>query len=320
MRCQKENMAYFPFPQSACNMPNSATPMDAARISAQDTRVAAWGNHFVNGNQVLGDLVTECCSDSARGGQGYTDDDTAADLNALVPGTPGLTAAGATGSSNAGASTTPVAPTSLYGLTPVDIITGTKGWPMTRASGPWPRPKLPGSFRRAIANAYPNYGPMFEASRLVPPCPCFSNAPPVVLPVPTVAAPTEPQPAPAPAAPCPYPGCSTGNVCLDLVTGCVLNSQIDPAQQTACALANYGVFGNKGWWVGRIMQSCPTPPFLGTPLPNPPQADPSMNATMNGVFPGQGLSGLGQDDGTSQLGGFLAVVAMFGIVVWAMKK
>ena len=68
-------------------------------------------------------------------------------------------------------------------------------------------------------------------------------------------------------------------------------------------------------------------PFLGTPLPNPPQSSGSMAATLTAANDAattasrkaRGMSGLGQDDG-SQFGGFLAVVAMFGIVVWAMRK
>jgi hypothetical protein len=34
----------------------------------------------------------------------------------------------------------------------------------------------------------------------------------------------------------------------------------------------------------------------------------------------RGMSGLGQDDSTSQMWGFLAVLAVSGIVVWASRK
>lgn len=311
---------------------------ETARLNAQRTRVQ---NAILGGNQLMGDLVTECCDNPAYGGQGYYEDPTAAlsqSIASLVPGTPASTTAvaplarpsaavpwpfpgvqvnspAAVGDPNAGGY--PVTP---WALTPVDILTGTFGFPLRRDGRPWPTPRLADKYRRERAANYPNYGPMAQAMRLVPPCPCFSSAAPVAIPVPAVAPAAAPAPGPInPASPCPYPGCSTGNVCLDLVTGCVLNSQVDQAQQTACALANYGVLGNKGWWIGRIMHDCATPPYLGTPLPNPPPADPSMMATINGVFPGPGLGGLGQVD-LSGGGGLLAVLAMFGIVYWAIRK
>jgi hypothetical protein len=103
------------------------------------------------------------------------------------------------------------------------------------------------------------------------------------------------------------------------VTGCVLNSQIDTAQQTACALANYGVFGNKGLFLAEILHGCQPPKYLGTPLPNPPPATPDMMAQINAVVAKKGVSGLGQVD-CSNVGGFLAIVGLFGIVVWATRK
>jgi len=312
-------MAYVPFTNDYSSIRTPAyVAAESQRINARRSWV---GNAIDGGNQLMGDLITDCaCTDPSFGGQSYYDPASGAVSGALAP----TAATGANGVSVSGngwnglvSSSDPdtaalIAAASTFPLTPVDILTGTFGFPVRRDGRAWRRPRLPLSEGQRRANAYPNSGPAFDTSRLVPPCPCFSNAAPVPIAVPVVAAP----PAPPPTAPCPYPACSTGNVCLDLVTGCVLNSQIDQAQQTACALANYGVFGNRGTFLGDIIHSCPNPPYLGTPLPNPPQAAPGMMAVMNS----KGLGGLGQTDGSSNVGGFLAILGLFGIVVWATKK
>ena len=330
---RKKIMSYIPFTNDYSSLRTPAyVTAETSRINA---RTAAVHQKVIDGNKVMGDLITECCDDPAYGGQSYFDDTSAA-IASLVPGTPASTtavapmagaSAGSSPFSSGPSSGGPMTPSSIgdpnaggyafipQALTPVDILTGTWGWPQRANGRPWPRPRMADKYRRDRAAAYPNYGPMFEASQLVPPCPCFSSAPPVTIAVPVVNAGYVPPPAPVAAAPCPYPKCSTGNVCLDLVNGCVLDSQVDQAQQTACALANYGVFGNRGTWLGAIIHDCPNPPFLGTPLPNPPQADPSMTALLNS----KGLSGFGQVD-MSGGGGLLAVLAMFGIVVWAIRK
>jgi hypothetical protein len=303
-----------------------------ARQAAKRARINA---QMSNGNLVLGQLVTECCADPAYGGQGYYDDaayssaDTTAAIASLVPGTSASTAAPLP--SVAGSSPNYAPPTSgmpSVPLTPVDILTNTRGWP-TRANGrPWPRPRISNRYAAAAARNYPDYGPTSQVRTLVPDCPCFGSGPPMVIPIPALNPPTNsPNPTP-PSTQCPYPGCSTGNVCLDLVTGCVSNSQVDPAQTLACTKAGYGTFGNSGAWLSAIMLGCGgNLPHLGTPLPNPPQATGAMAAQLTsannaGVAATQklrGMSGLGQDD-SSQLGGLLAIVAAAGILVWASKK
>jgi hypothetical protein len=311
-------MGYTPFTNNyAADTAGQAAAF--ARHAARRARVNAL---MTNGNQVMGALTTDCCSDPAYGGQSYYDPTAA--MTSLIPGTPAAAPiAGAAGTTPAG-----VPISSLRPLTPVDILTGTRGWQQQPNGAPWPRPLLPRSAQRRLANAYPNYGPTVDMLSLVPPCPCFSNAAPIAIAVPPVAAPN-PTPAPAPApGNCPYPGCSTGNVCLDLVTGCVSNSQVDAAQVLACTKAGYGTFGNSGVWISAIMLGCGgNLPFLGTPLPNPPQATGGMMAQLGtsnaaGVAAtrkARGMGGLGQDD-PSNIGGFLAVMGMFGIVVWAMRK
>lgn len=319
-------MGYEPF----TNNYTSPDPQKLAAIYArQASRRAQVNAQMTNGNQVMGALVTDCCSDPAYGGQGYTDS-TSSDIASLVSGTPATTAVipiTGTAASSPSSSGSPFSGP----LTPVDILTGSRGWRQQPNGKPWPRPRLPRSAQRRLANAYPNYGATVDMLSLVPACPCFSAAPPVSIPVPVVSVPP-PNPTPAPQPPpgnCPYPGCSTGNVCLDLVTGCVSNSQVDPAQVLACTKAGYGTFGNSGAWLSAIMLGCGgNLPYLGSPLANPPQASGSMSAQLTaanaaGVAASRtarGMSGLGQDDSGSQFGGFLAVVTMFGIVVWASRK
>jgi hypothetical protein len=313
---KEKRMAYVPFDPSYTPL---RTPQYVAAELARRTAHQSRVNDIVTqGNAVMGGLVADCCSDPAYAGQGFYDDSNGA------YGTPGSTASNPMAVLPAPGS---------YPLTPVDILNGGNGFPVRADGKPWPRPRLPRSERQRRIAAYPNLVPEVDTRSLVPPCPCLSSAPPVPIRVPVVAsgpaasassapraAPTPPSAMPAPAA-CPYPGCSTGNVCLDLVTGCVLNSQIDSGQQLACALANYGVFGNKGFFLGDVIHGCQPPKYLGTPLPNPPQADPSMMATITAAMARRGMSGLGQDSNPlSGIGGLLAVVGMFGIVVWANKK
>jgi hypothetical protein len=272
----------------------------------------------------MGALVTECCSDPAFDGQGFYDD-TSSSIASLFPGTP---AASPVAPLSGGPSTsTGVAPSAPFvPLTPPDILTGTWGWQGRPDGRPWARPRISNRYQKQQINAFPNYGASVTARSLIPACPCFGSGPPVVIPVPPVSA--TPAPAGAPAN-CPYPGCSTGNVCLDLITGCVSNSQVTQAQVEACTQAGYSVFGNSGAWLSAILLGCQgNLPYLGAPMPNPPQATGAMEnilaqANAVGVAASQrarGVGGLGQDDGTSNFGGFLAVMTMFGMVVWAMRK
>lgn len=315
-------MAYIPFTN---DYSSQRTPAYVAAELAKRTAVQSRMNDIiVGGNAVMGGLVADCCSDPAYGGQGFYDDSSGAF------GTPGSTATNPMAVLPIPGSSVPglPSPPGSYPLTPVDILTGSYGWPIRRDGQPWPRPRLPGGYRRKQINAFPNFGPGFEVTSLVPPCPCFSTAPPVAIPVPVIATPPPSAPAPVavplppPTVPCPYPACSTGNVCLDLVTGCVLNSQVDQAQTLACTLANYGVFGNMGTFLGDVIHGCQPPKFLGTPLPNPPAADPSMRAAINAAISKQGMGGFGQVDSNplSGIGGLLAVVAGAGILIWATRK
>lgn len=271
----------------------------------------------------MGNLTTECCSDPAFFGQGFYDDSSAA-LASLVPGTPASSVVPLIGPST----TTGGAPVSQFPLTPVDILTGTHGWEMQPNGRPWPRRRISNRYQQRLAHAFPNYGAGVPMRSLVPPCPCFGSNPPVVIPVPKVISNPSPNPAAGIIPSCGYPGCSTGNVCLDLITGCVSNSQVTQAQVEACTEAGYSTFGNSGAWLSAILLGCQgNLPFLGAPMPNPPTATGSMQnllAAANAAgaaasSKARGMSGLGQDE-SSNVGGFLAVVGVFGMLVWALKK
>lgn len=117
-----------------------------------------------------------------------------------------------------------------------------------------------------------------QAPRIVPVTSEFSYAP---APSPLTANPIVPVP-PIPPAGTPSPAdCETGNICLDIRNGCVLSSQVTPAQLLACAAAGYvgnlnkypAVAGAGGSQGGR---------FLGAPLPNPPQYNIGMGALRRG--------------------------------------
>lgn len=333
--------------------------MPAWMIKTSNALVARVGRQFVNGNNILGGLVADCCSDVSRGGQGYTDDDTclvgAIDPNtgnviagcdsnggiqSLIPGTPVSTAVvSSPAGSTTGSSQTAAAPPPSYALTPVDLITGTKGFQLSRSSAPWPRRPILG--RAPVSRNYPDYGPMASATSMMPRCPCFSQAPPIVVAAPVIVTPapaSAPAPAPAPASPAPAAvNCRTSNVCMDLANACIAVTQVSDAQVQACASAGYGLFGSRDVWRANLslLQQMGPLPYYGDVNLDPPPAAASMQQwgvpgsnIPSGFAPGPyvptpyltaGMSGLGQDD-SSNVGGFLAVVAMFGIVVWAMKK
>ena len=287
----------------------------------------------------MGQLTTECCSDPAYGGQGYYDDpsyssaETSAAIASLIPGTPASTAAVPTSGVSPAAVPTPSSAGSgipSVPLTPNDILSNTRGFPRRADGRPWPRALISNRYAASRASAYPDYGATPTIRSLVPDCPCFGTGPAVVMAVPPILPPPTASPNPTPPAPkCPYPGCSTGNVCLDLITGCVSNSQVTQAQVEACTEAGYSTFGNSGAWLSAILLGCGTNlPYLGAPLPNPPTATGAMENILSmanaagaaASSAARGMSGLGQDDSTSQVGGFLAIVAVAGILVWASKK
>jgi len=80
-------------------------------------------------------------------------------------------------------------------------------------------------------------------------------------------------------------------------------------------------FGNMGVFLSDVIHGCQPPPYLGSPNLSPPPADPSMRALITAAIAKKsGVSGLGQADDSSGVGGILAIVAVAGILVWANKK
>jgi len=123
--------------------------------------------------------------------------------------------------------------------------------------------------------------------------------PPALPPAPVVTAPSTPPPPvtiPAPAPPPPFTGdCRTGNWCLDLMNGCVIQDQFSLEQLEACSMAGYQ--GNLNMFPaieaqGGVLNG----QFFGTPDPNPPPYTPLMGE--NDHPPG--LSGFGQTETAQQ--------------------
>jgi len=173
-------MGYTPFTNDYSTLRTPAyVANELARRTAEQSRV---NDIVVGGNRVMGGLVADCCSDPAFAGQGFYDPNSPGD------GSPGTIPAGAYGFPvPAGYDPLSVLPTPgvPYALTPVDILTGSYGFPIRRDGRPWPRPRLPRRNWKALVAAYPNYTEAgVEVRGLVPPCPCNAPAPiPLAAPV-----------------------------------------------------------------------------------------------------------------------------------------
>ena len=111
----------------ACSMPNSATPMSQARITAQNNRVARIGSKFTNGNAILSNLVQQL------GGIG-------------IGNPPGTTPRTTTPNfANSPACSTAVLPGGgLYGKR-IPVKGGGTGQPLVQADGTIALPSTPGA-------------------------------------------------------------------------------------------------------------------------------------------------------------------------------
>lgn len=314
---------------AACTERNSQTPMSPAAIAAQNARVARMGNRFVKGNVTLNTLVqtlggvgigenvpgvTELaaaadfrnspgCDTSilgdgslyggriANGSQGPGLDEGGAFLPLSMggnitgsPASPGAPAAWTPGT-DAGASAAAAASSGSPGVT-------------SSSSGPAVGPGGPGGIPwswnargiRAARRCPPQLLPMMSVFPIPIP-------PPGVVSGPTPPAGTvPPASAPAPVAsggppPGGYP--TTGNVCLDLALGYVIQNQVDPRQGLTCAEAGY--MGNKDGplltesfiqWRAANFNRLAKVPYVA----NPPQATSAM-LVQNGLA---GYDGGGQ--------------------------
>jgi hypothetical protein len=141
---------------SACDEPNSETPMTQARIDAQNRRVARVGSKFTDGNSVMAALV-----------------------NALTPPAPVGTCDDLTTSDSMFAAQAMAAPLPA-GVLPGGGVSPVAGTPAAlaaaaAAAGSPVAPTLPGAsywFQPGGGSSYP-YGPLQNrAGRLVPPWAC----------------------------------------------------------------------------------------------------------------------------------------------------
>jgi len=113
-----------------------------------------------------------------------------------------------------------------------------------------------------------------KAPRVVPVASQFSYAP---APSPLTTNPVVPVPKITPAGTAATSDCETGNVCLDIRNGCILSTQVTPAQLLACAAAGY--VGNLNRYPAvAAAGGARGGAFLGAPLPDPPPYNIGMGA------------------------------------------
>lgn len=200
------------YTQIPCAVRNSETPLTAADIAAADARLAASDAVFTNGNAVLGDLIAFLGGNpSTISGPGSTDP--GSNPLSAVPGGAGI-------------------PTGAYLA------------PAPGGGVQWHPPAYP------ARRLFPSYGDTYTkrglpARRCVVPdiLPLVT-----VLPVPRIVSPPVAGPAPI-AAPPPAADCGpvTGdNICALIRDGCVLSSQVSPAQLAACSAAGWA--GNRNMY------------------------------------------------------------------------
>lgn len=263
----------------ACGLPNSETPMTQAAIDAQDTFIASVGSAFEQGNAALNDLI------ETLGGNVPTADE---------QGRAGVPTTGTLDTSLPGI---PVIPSTIPTASQIPTIGNPSSWAW--APSPAPPIILPGggagfrapqgesgfSRRRRYTNRVPASagaaGPSGTCPVIVPlvtaiPIPPASSIQPPATPASARTTNTPPTPATSP-----LTDCRTGNICLDIMNGCVLPGQVSPEQLQACAQAGYS--GNRNLYPAiAAAGGAEGGAFFGTPDPNPTP------------YTGSGMSGFGQ--------------------------
>ncbi len=256
----------------ACSLPNSETPMSQQAIDDQNAFIANVATAFDDGDDALNSLLQ------------------------VLGGNP----AGDTSSGAAGVPTTGTLDTFIAGIPVVPSAPGTPPYAMfptigDPASWAWaPSPAAPVIVPGGGAGWRAPQGEQWNGNRRryrnqkfstpPPPMNIPANCPVVIPLTSTIPIPPEAPPqATVVAAPPPPPpvDCRTGNICLDIRRGCVLSSQVDPAQLQACSQAGYA--GNENLFPmiaahGGAMNG----QFFGSPDLNPAPFVP-------------GMGGLGQD-------------------------
>lgn len=259
-----------------CNLPNSESPITQQMIAAENAFGNSVGSAFVEGDATLNNLIT------ALGGNPGGD---------TVSGAAGVPT---TGTVSTAAASTPVVsqPTSTPSTAILPSINDPSFWAWgsspPSAGHAVPSRVVRGGRRQAGKNAA-RYGnvPAQTPQNQNPPSGCPVVVPLVTaIPIPQTA--TTPAATPAAAAPAATPAgtCPTGNICLDLMNGCILSSQVDPRQLQACSAAGY--VGNKNLFPAIAAKGgADNGAYQGFPDPNPTPYTP-------------GMSGFGQDDSATQ--------------------
>jgi hypothetical protein len=262
---------YFPGSQ-ACSQFNSETPMPQSWIDRQNAFIESVSTAFDDGNQTLNDLLETLggnpAGDTISGAQGVP---TTGTLDTSLPGIP-------------------VVPDSQTAA-PIAVLPdinnpGSWSWPTSPQLVPGGAAGKPNRMQ-AAPRRYLNVGiQQATPADQNPPANCPIVVPLVTaIPIPqSLPAPAAPAATPAkPAAPTPAPqkDCRTGNICLDLMNGCVLSSQVTTAQLAACSAAGYA--GNRNLFPAIAAKGgADGGAFLGAPNLSPPPYS-------------LGMSGLGQD-------------------------
>lgn len=262
---------YVPGSQ-ACSQFNSETPMPQSWIDRQNAFIESVSTAFDDGNGTLDGLITTLggnpAGDTVSGASGVPTTGTLdTDIAGIpvVPDPSGATPIALLPSINNPASwawpSSPTAPT---------VTPGGAAGKRNRVQGP------PRHYRNVSAQ------PVQQVQQ-GPPANCPIIVPLVTaIPIPQLAPAPQSTPAasPAPAA-APVADCQTGNICLDLMNGCVLSSQVTTAQLAACSAAGYA--GNRNLFPAIAAKGgAQGGKFLGAPNLNPPPYSP-------------GMSGFGQD-------------------------
>ncbi len=305
----------------ACSLPNSETPMSQQAIDDQNAFIANVGTVFDDGDNALDALIQTLggnpAGDTSSGAAGVP---TTGTLDTYIAGIPVV----------------PTAPgTPPYPMFPTIGAPASWAWSPSPPE-PWAWAEAPGAplivpgggagFRapqgeqwNANRRRYKNQqfsprGGSNSATMNVP-----ANCPVVVpltttIPIPAGQPMAAPPPPPAPAPPPPpapapvtiqvpqLADCRTGDWCLDIMRGCVLSSQVSPAQLQACSEAGYA--GNENLFPAiAAAGGAGGGAYFGTPEPNPAPYGGSgrpvgVPAPVPINYPGfgpMGVSGLGQD-------------------------
>lgn len=313
----------------SCSLPNSETPITQQQIDSESAFLNSVGSAFDGGNDALYSLIT------ALGGN---------PAGQTISGAAGVPTTGTLDLSSAGIPVIPQPPSAPPMAMLPDINDpnfwrwGNSPWgPPGSVGGGWPgfdspRPaRSGGPSRRARGKNAAMYGNVPVQQYQDPPSNCPVVVPLVTaIPIPQApvqqtsapVAPVAAVPSPVPVAavpPTPLPDCRTGNICLDIMNGCVLASQVDPQQLLACSQAGYA--GNRNLYPAIAAKGgAGGGAFLGFPDPTPVPYSP-------------GMSGFGQDNSAQSanasifssafeyaLSGLIAVVATTLFVKMSKKR